>query len=208
MGKILRHFNRNKLPDHGFMKNLLERTFGVDRTQSDELTGLLVANAKYCGILQEISGAQYIRIDHPVHSDPNVAPDVNDDAGVETPIVDFNAVRERQEPPTVPASRRDAGKIFVGHGKKLKPVEGLKKVLDQFQIAYTVAIDEPHGGRPISAKVAQLINAAPESSSSPGMNGFSEKDPMASMKKSGDPARTLSMNSVRPASFGSAASSS
>lgn len=153
MGKILRHFNRSKLPEKDFLRNLMERTFGVDRSQSEELAGLLIANARYCSILQDISGAQYIRIDDPVHSLSGVQDDIDEPA-----VVDLGAVRERQETPKVPDPKRETGKIFVGHGKKLKPVEGLKKVLDQFQIAYTVAIDEPHGGRPISAKVAQLMD--------------------------------------------------
>ena len=31
-------------------------------------------------------------------------------------------------------------------------------MLDQFKIPYKVAVDEPHGGRPISHKVATLMN--------------------------------------------------
>lgn len=43
--------------------------------------------------------------------------------------------------------------IFIAHGKNKKPVEQLKKILDQFQIPYKVAIDEPNLGRPIGEKV-------------------------------------------------------
>ena len=157
MGRIHRHFNRSKVPDRTFLKNLLERTFGVDREQSEELAGLLVANAKFCGILQDISGAQYIRIDDPVRSTSVVCQDANEGNDQDASVVDLAVARE-QEITKNPTAKRDTGKIFVGHGKKLKPVEGLKKVLDQFQIAYSVAIDEPHGGRPISAKVAQLMD--------------------------------------------------
>ena len=47
--------------------------------------------------------------------------------------------------------------IFVAHGKNHKPLEDLKKILDQFKIPYKVAVDEPNVGRPISGKVAQLM---------------------------------------------------
>jgi predicted nucleotide-binding protein len=157
MGKVLRHFNRNKRPESTFLRNLMERTFDVDRSQSEELAGLPIANAKYCGVLQDISGAQYIRIDDPVHSGSIICQEDDGDSQ-DAPVVELSAMRERQETAKVPSATRETGKIFVAHGKKLKPVEGLKKVLDQFQIAYTVAIDEPHGGRPISAKVAQLMD--------------------------------------------------
>jgi len=47
--------------------------------------------------------------------------------------------------------------IFVAHGKNKQPVESLKKILDQFKVPYKIAVDEPHGGRPISKKVADLM---------------------------------------------------
>jgi predicted nucleotide-binding protein len=57
----------------------------------------------------------------------------------------------------VPQNSNQPRKIFVAHGKNRKPLDALKKVLDQFKIPYVVAVDEPHKGRPISAKVAQLM---------------------------------------------------
>ena len=47
--------------------------------------------------------------------------------------------------------------IFVGHGKNKKPLEQLKTILTQFKVPFQVAIDEPHKGRPISKKVAELM---------------------------------------------------
>jgi predicted nucleotide-binding protein len=49
--------------------------------------------------------------------------------------------------------------IFVAHGKNKKPLEQLKKILDQFKIPYRVAVDEPNLGRPISAKVKETMQA-------------------------------------------------
>lgn len=158
MGNILRHFNKSKLPESGFLKNMIEKTYNVDRTQSEELAGLLIENARFSGILQDISGSQYIRIDDPVRRVIEASQQENTAAADVAPVVDFSAVLEQQDPPQAAEPKRDTGKIFVAHGKKMKPVEGLKKVLDQFQIAYSVAVDEPHGGRPISAKVAQLMD--------------------------------------------------
>ena len=47
--------------------------------------------------------------------------------------------------------------IFVAHGKNKLPLEQLEKILRKFKVNYKVAIDEPHEGRPISAKVASLM---------------------------------------------------
>src|SRR5262249_8929804 len=48
--------------------------------------------------------------------------------------------------------------LFVAHGKNHKPLEDLKKMLGEFKIPYKVAVDEANKGRPISAKVAELMN--------------------------------------------------
>jgi predicted nucleotide-binding protein len=49
--------------------------------------------------------------------------------------------------------------IFVAHGKNKKPLEQLKRVLDQFKIPYRVATEEPNLGRPIGAKVREIMEA-------------------------------------------------
>jgi predicted nucleotide-binding protein len=48
-------------------------------------------------------------------------------------------------------------KVFIAHGKNRTPLDQLKKALDQFKVKYAVAVDEPHRGRPISSKVAELM---------------------------------------------------
>lgn len=57
------------------------------------------------------------------------------------------------EPPSTPK------KVFIAHGKNRVPLDQLKKMLDQFKVKYAVAVDEPNKGRPISAKVANLMQA-------------------------------------------------
>jgi hypothetical protein len=49
--------------------------------------------------------------------------------------------------------------IFIAHGKNKKPLEQLKHILDQFKVAYKVAVEEPNLGRPISAKVRATMEA-------------------------------------------------
>ncbi len=154
LGRILRHYNRNKLPDATFLKNTLQKQFGVDPPLTEECATLVVANAKFAGLLQEISGAKYIRI-------TESATDVRSQEPAEDPEVREQTILQMPRPPVgQPAPPRDSGqarKIFVAHGKNRKPLEALKKILDQFKIPYVVAVDEAHQGRPISAKVAQLM---------------------------------------------------
>jgi predicted nucleotide-binding protein len=49
--------------------------------------------------------------------------------------------------------------IFVAHGKNKKPLEQLKKILDQFKIPHRVATEEPNLGRPIGTKVREIMQA-------------------------------------------------
>lgn len=56
-------------------------------------------------------------------------------------------------------TRKLGQSIFIAHGKNKKPLEQLKKILDQFRIPYKVAIDEPNLGRPISGKVREIMKA-------------------------------------------------
>jgi len=61
--------------------------------------------------------------------------------------------------PAPPSERPAKGRgIFVGHGKNKKALTELKKILDQFDVPYKVAEEEPHLGRPISAKVKETMD--------------------------------------------------
>src|SRR5207253_6003877 len=48
--------------------------------------------------------------------------------------------------------------IFLGHGKNKLPLQQLEKLLTEYKIPHKVAIDEASKGRPISQKVADLMN--------------------------------------------------
>jgi predicted nucleotide-binding protein len=49
--------------------------------------------------------------------------------------------------------------IFIAHGKNKKPLEQLRRILDQFKIQYKVVVDEPNLGRPISSKVRETLQS-------------------------------------------------
>lgn len=64
------------------------------------------------------------------------------------------------QPAAQDLARRPSGQgIFIAHGKNKKPLEQLKKVLEQFRIPYKVATEEPNLGRPISGKIREIMEA-------------------------------------------------
>ena len=159
--RIYNNFNRNKLPDSDFLKNTLERMFDVDASLSEEVAKLVFENAKFSGILQEISGAHYILIEEPkIANMDQESEDIVEDNG-----------QQKGEDLSLPKSEELSGivkegasheprkprQLFVAHGKNREPLEDLKKILDEFKIPYKIAVDEPNKGRPISMKVAELM---------------------------------------------------
>lgn len=62
--------------------------------------------------------------------------------------------------PPANASGKTLGQgIFIAHGKNKKPLEQLKRILDQFRVPYKVAVEEANLGRPISAKVKDTMES-------------------------------------------------
>ncbi len=160
--RIYAQFNRNKLPESGFLKNTIERSYGVDPSLSEEVATLIMQNAKTCGILQDISGATYIRMDDPQLADSDLSeqkPTSGNDRqpNEDKPTLDTEPHLEKNGNGK-PARLESPRQLFIAHGKNRKPLGDLKKILDGFKIPYKIATDEPNMGRPISEKVAGLMH--------------------------------------------------
>ena len=156
--KIYTHYNDAKLPSDAFLKNILEREFNIDREWVDDCITVLVANAKYVNILRDVSGSAYIMLDA---TETHVVTPKDNGKEQDTPKKeDYKEDTEitKQTTIAVPAPTADVSKlIFIAHGKNKKPVEQLKGLLDQFNVPFVIAEEEPHSGRPISIKVAQTM---------------------------------------------------
>jgi hypothetical protein len=152
--KVYEHYRDSKFPaaDDTYFKNMLEKEFGVPRELVNECTQLLLANGRYTGIIRDVSGAPYVVF---AETAPEVPPERPEEgaAGEKLP---------GEIPPPAPVSApapQVVNQIFVAHGKNKVPLEQLKKILAEFKIPFKVAIDEPHIGRPIPQKVAELMRS-------------------------------------------------
>jgi predicted nucleotide-binding protein len=160
--RILREFfekyNRAKFPKDEIAKNVLFE-LGVPKERSDRALEILKENGSYAGIIQQMKTGPFVAIDNPVQSSENT-----EETEVSYVTEEDNLHIENStaaQTPLFPAAKPTGGKtkqLFVAHGKNHKPLNDLKKILDQFKIPYKVAIDEPNRGRPISGKVAELMN--------------------------------------------------
>jgi predicted nucleotide-binding protein len=158
--RLLNHFANAKLPEAAFLKNTLQRPpFDIDPSWSQEVAALFVQNAKSVGYAREMSGGMYIVVDTGTAPAPV---DVIDDATATDDSHDSptEVAIPIGEPPTPSRPERPRPmQIFIAHGRNRKPLEQLEKILNEWQVPFVVAVNEPNAGRPISEKVADLMRS-------------------------------------------------
>ena len=148
---VFEHYKNAKLPSGELFKNALERNFGIPSEDTATFIKILMANGKFSKMLKEVSGVHYVIIE-PVEkeeaSEENISEEnKGDEEDVET----------TDKPKEPPQDRSKPQNIFVAHGKDKGPLEELKRVLDQFKIPYSIAVEEPNKALPISEKIAGLM---------------------------------------------------
>jgi predicted nucleotide-binding protein len=157
LGEFIRKYENSPLPRHDIALNVLTE-MGVPRERAESVYTLILDTAQSVGLIREIKGKQYIDL-----SGVRVAEklkdltDPGDDPGEQQlPPLPQEEIDATAAKPT----RQQLGQaIFVAHGKNKKPLEQLKRILEQFRIPYKVAIDEPNLGRPIGAKVKEIMES-------------------------------------------------
>lgn len=164
--RLLTHFNMNKLPTSGFLKNTLEREpFSVRPEWSAEIADLFIASGKAVGFIRDISGSPCVLIE----AGPPTAEVSEAISEVAEEQVSPSEATEKKEP-VLPAEQKPATpsetlrtpaalQFFIGHGKDKEALEQLKVILNQLGIPYVVAQEEPNAGRPISKKVKDLMDS-------------------------------------------------
>ena len=166
-------FNGKKVPGRTALKEFLTRDASVADSRADECIDLLLADAKVAGLVQNMKGGNWVDLggvpEADAPEDDQEGDDVADDLAAEEEsgkeeatvrgpaeeVRDGSGTGTTTTTPKVPPAIHK--KVFIAHGKNRTPLDQLKKALDQFKVEYAVAVDEPHGGRPISKKVADLM---------------------------------------------------
>jgi len=139
-------YRNSKLPTDDYAKKLLKDEFKVPEEHVDECLNLILTNGRFSHVIQDVAGAARVIFD--------VVPTI--------PLEEKEEEREEEKieeavPSVTPRIPPKPKQIFIAHGKNKIPLEQLKNILDQFKVPYKVAIDEPHIGRPISQKVAEIM---------------------------------------------------
>ena len=162
MQEFYRKYDKAKFPRDDIAKNVLIG-MGLPKDRAEKALNILKENGTFSGAIRETKTGPFVVLDVPPDLQPGGIPPeeaATDDQAEETgtPV----AVRKPLTGPSqteAPSSSDVARQIFVAHGKNRQPLEELKKILDKFRVPYKTAIDEPHAGRPISQKVADLMKS-------------------------------------------------
>jgi predicted nucleotide-binding protein len=156
---FLQAYSNKKLPSATAMREFLVKNADVPESRVDECMEFLLADAETAGFLRTIKGGAYIELaGTPAPATEEIEEEGEAKAGEEA---DVGLPTEEDgiltPPAATPQPTGKPRKVFIAHGKNRTPLEQLKKMLDQFKVSYAVAVDEPNKGRPISKKVATLM---------------------------------------------------
>lgn len=162
--QVLVHFNNSKLPTTDFLSATLQRTFNVDASWSKDAAKVFVETARTVGFVRDVSGSPYVMMDagppaEEVTPSEQFRPEKTDTINVSAGAV-VSAEATPSAPPTAlpsPAEPPKKRQFFVAHGSDRGALSDLQSMLKDLNIPYVTAVDEPHAGRPISKKVAELM---------------------------------------------------
>ena len=162
MREFYEKYDKAKYPKENIAKNVLVG-MGLPQDRAAKALTILIQNGDFAGVVRDTRTGLFVALDGP--------PRLNRDMSA-TDEVEFREKDTDEEdtgtsaaelPPKTPRAdrppREGPRQIFVAHGKNRKPLEDLKKILDRFKVPYKIAVDEPHAGRPISQKVADLMKS-------------------------------------------------
>jgi hypothetical protein len=152
IGEFIRKYENAPLPRHDIALNVLVE-MGVPRERAESVYTLILETAQTVGLIREIKGKQYIDL-----SGVRLAATLEDSADSEQEHDPSPTLPLREHDP-LPALKQLGQGIFVAHGKNKKPLDQLKRILEQFRIPYKVAVDEPNLGRPIGGKVKEIMES-------------------------------------------------
>jgi len=145
--KFFSRFDGHRLPKREYLKNTLNRDFGIPVPDCDECYDMIISNAKELGIIVSIKDGQYIQMSKLV---PSVSTKI-EEAEVKEEVKE----REKEQK----AIKKEIGKprVFISHSKNKKIVNQIKQILDFGQFDYVIAEERETTAIPIPEKVFGLM---------------------------------------------------
>jgi hypothetical protein len=122
--KIYDHYDENKVPELGMFKNVLTRTFGIKAERVNDAADIILNNARFAGLIQNISGAEYLNVTKATQGmeAPPSSPTPPTPLEEGAPPISAEGVI-----PVVEDARKS--RVFIGHSKNEKILGQVKQIL-------------------------------------------------------------------------------
>ncbi len=159
--RVWEAYRGKKLPDPAFFRNALMRDFGVPREMVANFAEVFLSNIGFLGLIKDAPNGKWLSNDHSSPKAPFLAEEEGGQVGngaaaevIEDSDTDVLIPGER----STQAGLVQKQAIFVGHGKNKAPLQQLERILNEYHIPHKIAVYEANEGRPISQKVADIMN--------------------------------------------------
>jgi hypothetical protein len=149
-------YNKAKFPKEEIGRNVLI-SLGLPKDRAERAFEILRENGKFAGVIRDTKTGPFVALEIGGAKGAKQAISQLEELGEEGGALESTKADSLFEVFSGD-TREKKSQLFVAHGKKVKSLDDLKKILGEFKIPYKVAVDEPHKGRPISNKVAELMN--------------------------------------------------
>lgn len=157
--------NSKKIPAPKVCIDTLTAKAKVPAARAEECLQFMLADARFVRFTRIVGDSEYVDLDGapspapssgPLHAQEEVTLEDDEQSEVET-TERPNLTVVKSTAGDLPQAPVKPKKIFIVHGKDHRPMEQVKKTLDEFKVPCAVALIEPHAGRPISEKVMKLM---------------------------------------------------
>ena len=163
MNEFFSKYDKAKLPKDEILRNMLV-SMGLGKERAEAAIDIIKKNGQFSGIIVDTKTGPFVALSGtsaplpPRSAQQLIADEFGADS--ETPTDNLEHQGEVAGKAVVTEIIRAAPKqLFVAHGKSHGPLKTVKSGLDKFRIPHVVAVEEPHRGRPISQKVADLMKS-------------------------------------------------
>jgi len=145
--KFFSRFDGHRLPKREFLKNTLDRDFGIPVQDCDECYDMIIKNAKELEVIELIKDTEYVKLSRLVPSIP-LEGEGEEELGEE----------EAEEPGEVEKKIPvQVSRVFISHGKNKTIVGQIKQILDFGQFDYRIAEERETTAIPIPEKVFGIM---------------------------------------------------
>ena len=161
MREFIEKYDKAKFPKENIARNVLIG-MGLPKNRAEKALEILRNNGEFTGVILETKTGPFVALDGPSSGRRYTSQSNEVDEPEDQGSKNFDSAVQEPESSRLDVdqpSRDGSRQIFVAHGKNRRPLEDLKKILDKFKVPYKAAVDEPHAGRPISQKVAELMKS-------------------------------------------------